>query len=291
MLCIKENFKNKNIELFHTRGILTAIVYLICRLKCPLIYDIRAFAGEYIDCKRVSSNSIFGYGLLFFEKILINLSSGIVVLDESGFSYLKQNFKRLKAEIKVIPTCTDTKKFPILDKLIEEKNQDCYKFVFLGGARFPYRPDLAIIFIKKLLENNINCKIDFINERDHDFIKKLCNDLNIPFKNYDIFSLPQKKVSTQLVNYHSGLIFNTTGQWRKMSSPTKLGEYLAAGLHIISLSGIEVINRLSKKQPNSFDILEEINFKRNLSKKNLEKIIKKISNPYLSINSRKLAEG
>ena len=60
-----------------------------------------------------------------------------------------------------------------------------------------------------------------------------------------------------------------------MSSPTKLGEYLAAGLHIISLSGIEVINRLSKKQPNSFDILEEINFKRNLSKKNLEEIIKK----------------
>ncbi len=288
---IKKISKNKNIELFHTRGILTALVYFICRLKCPLIYDIRAFAGEYIDCKRVSSNSIFGYGLLFFEKIIINLSSGIVVLDESGFSYLKQNFKRLKAEIKVIPTCTDTKKFPISNKLTEEKNQDCYKFVFLGGARFPYRPDLALIFIKKLLENNINCKIDFINERDHDFIKKLCNDLNIPFKNYDIFSLPQKKVSTQLVNYHSGLIFNTTGQWRKMSSPTKLGEYLAAGLHIISLSGIEVINRLSKKQPNSFDILEEINFKRNLSKKNLEKIIKKISNPYLSINSRKLAEA
>ena len=51
-----------------------------------------------------------------------------------------------------------------------------------------------------------------------------------------------------------------------MSSPTKLGEYLAAGLHIISLSGIEVINRLSKKQPNSFDILEEINFKKSQEK-------------------------
>ena len=54
---------------------------------------LRAFAGEYIDCRRVSSNSIFGYGLLIFEKALIKLSSGIVVLDESGFSYLKQNFK------------------------------------------------------------------------------------------------------------------------------------------------------------------------------------------------------
>ena len=75
-----------------------------------------------------------------------------------------------------------------------------------------------------------------------------------------------------------------------MSSPTKLGAYLAAGLHIISLSGIAVINRLSKEHPNSFDIFEETNFKKNLSKKNLEKIIMKISDPYISINSRKLAK-
>ena len=228
--------------------------------------------------------------MLLFEKVLINLSSGIVVLDESGFLFLKQNFKRLKAEIKVIPTCTDIKKFPILDKVSKNKTLDCYRFVFLGGARFPYRPDLALIFIKRLLENNINCKIDFINERDQDYIKKLCNDLNFPFKNYNIFSLPQKEVSAHLVKYHSGLIFNSSGRWRKMSSPTKLGEYLAAGLHIISLSGIEVINRLSKKQPNSFDVLEEINFKENLTEKKLEEIIKKISNPFLSINARKLAK-
>ena len=134
---LKKISKNKSIALFHTRGILTAIVYLICRLKCPLIYDIRAFAGEYIDCRRVSSNSIFGYGLLIFEKALIKLSSGIVVLDESGFSYLKQNFKKLKAEIKVIPTCTNTKEFTISDNELKFRTSDCYRFVFFGGARFP----------------------------------------------------------------------------------------------------------------------------------------------------------
>ena len=90
---LKKTLKNKNIALFHTRGILTAIVYFICRLKCPLIYDIRAFAGEYIDCGRVSSNSIFANALILFEKILINLSAGIVVLDKSGSEFLKQNFR------------------------------------------------------------------------------------------------------------------------------------------------------------------------------------------------------
>ncbi len=288
---LKKTSRNKKIILFHTRGILTALVYLISRLKCPLIYDIRAFSGEYIDCKRLSSNSIFAYVLMIFEKIIINISSGIVVLDESGLLFLKQNFKRLKAEVKVIPTCTDIKKFPILDKVSDGRIVNDYRFVFLGGARFPYRPDLAIIFIKRLLENNINCKIDFINERDQDYIKKLCKDFNLSSKNYNIFSLPQKEVSTHLIKYQSGLIFNTSGRWRKMSCPTKLAEYLAAGLHIISLSGIEAINRLSKKQPNSFEVLEEINFKENLTEKKIGEIIKNISDPCVSTNARKLANN
>ena len=226
----------------------------------------------------------------FFEKLLINLSSGIVVLDESGSAFLKKNFKSLKAEIKVIPTCTNIKKFPTLDAIKEKRTLECYKFVFLGGARFPYRPDLALIFIKKLLKNNINCQIDFINERDKDHIKKLCEDFNLPFKNYNIFSLPQKDVPKHLVKYHSGLIFNSSGKWREMSSPTKLGEYLAAGLHIISLSGIQVINRLSKKYPNSFDVLEEQNFNESISEKKIKEITKKISAPFASINARKLAK-
>ena len=29
------------------------------------------------------------------------------------------------------------------------KEKEFYRFVFLGGARFPYRPDLALIFIRK----------------------------------------------------------------------------------------------------------------------------------------------
>ncbi len=288
---LNKALENKNIVLFHTRGILTAVIYFICRLKCPLIYDIRAFAGEYIDCKRVRSNSIFAYALILFEKFLIQLASGIVVLDKSGLLFLKQKFRRFKGEIKVIPTCTDIKKFPISEKRFESREKEFYKFVFLGGARFPYRPDLALIFISKLLENNIDCKIDFINERDQDYIRKLCSELNLPVKNCDIFSLPQKEVPSYLVNYHSGLIFNTSGDWRKMSSPTKLGEYLAAGLHIVSLSGIEVINRLSKKEPNSFDILDEINFEKNLSENKLKKILGKIKDPFVSINSRKIAEN
>ena len=155
---IKFRQKYKDFTLFHTRGITTAIIYFICGFKCPLIYDIRAFAGEYIDCGRLNPKSIFAYFLKWFEKKLIKSSAGIVVLDESGEKYIKNKFKKIRTNIKIIPTCCDTQLFPIKDKI---SNSSFYRFVFLGGARFPYRPDLALILIKNLIKNNITCKIDF----------------------------------------------------------------------------------------------------------------------------------
>ena len=285
---IKFRLKYKVFALFHTRGITTAIIYFICGFKCPLIYDIRAFAGEYIDCGRLNPKSIFAYFLKWFEKKLIKSSSGIVVLDESGEKYIKNNFKKIKAKIKIIPTCCDTKLFPIKDKV---SNSNFYRFVFLGGARFPYRPDLALILIKNLIKNKIACKIDFINERDQELIKQNCESLEIPEDFYNIFYLPQKEVISQLVNYDSGLIFNTSGYWRQKSCPTKLGEYLASGLHIIALSGINVIDNLSKKEPNVFNIFNESDFLNPINKNQLKDIERKIKNKKTSIKARRLAEN
>ena len=287
---IKSKLNNVDFSLFHTRTILTAIVYFICRFKCPLIYDIRAFAGEYIDCGRINPNSIFSFFLLWFEKKIIKKSSGIVVLDDSGADYIKNKFKNISSKIKIIPTCCNTKSFPTVKKELSKKNENkLYRLVFLGGARFPYRPDLALILVKKLIEYRIPCCIDFINERDKDYIKKNCEDQNIPGNVYNIFSLPQEEVSYQLINYDSGLIFNTSGYWRKKSCPTKLGEYLSAGLHIISLSGINIIDRLSSRNISIFDIFDETNFEKSLSKNRLKEIERKIKSPNLALESRKLA--
>ena len=114
------------------------------------------------------------------------------------------------------------------------------------GARFPYLPKKALKFIKFLLRNKINCTIDIINERHHKFIKEDIKKVNFPEK-IKIFPLKPSEISKNLANYDCGLVFIETGDWIKMSSPTKIGEYLAAGLHVLGLEGIEVLNRLSQE--------------------------------------------
>ena len=61
-----------------------------------------------------------------------------------------------------------------------------------------------------------------------------------------------------------------------MSSPTKIGEYLAAGLHIVGLEGIDVLERL-EKNTHCVDILTKNFEQQNLSKEKIYKIKEKIN--------------
>ena len=47
--------------------------------------------------------------------------------------------------------------------------------------------------------------------------------------------------------YDCGIVMVETSNWRRVCSPTKMGEYLASGLPVISLEGIDAIDELAKR--------------------------------------------
>ena len=243
--------------LVHSRTILPASMVVLAGLRVPLIYDIRAFAGEWIDAGRLKRGGLQARLFQWLEDHLIRTATGLVVLDQSGAEYLRDAYPFLQVPIKVIPTCTNLDAFPSQASTELADPTGPYRFVFLGGARFPYRPDLALLLIQQLLAQGIECSIDFINERDHEVIQAACSDIGFPVDRCRIFSLPQYEVPAALVHYHSGFVFNTSGRWRSMSSPTKLGEYLGAGLHVVGLSGIHALDRLATADPAVVDVFRE----------------------------------
>ena len=107
----------------------------------------------------------------------------------------------------------------------------------------------------------------------------------------NIFKLKPEDVPDKLSEYDSGLVFNSTGLWRRMSSPTKLGEYLAAGLHVIGIEGIAVLDRLSEDNNNVVNTLSEEGIKNGLSKDVLYKIINNIQSSNRCFESMTLAKN
>ena len=90
---------------------------------------------------------------------------------------------------------------------VENKSSHLIRFVFLGGARFPYLPIDAFRFVYSLIHYGFDCTIDFINERDHQLIENACTLTAFPRERFRLFSLSPEDVEERLHLYDCGLVF------------------------------------------------------------------------------------
>ena len=243
-MAVRQIARREPFAVAHMRTIVPAVIFKLAFVRRPFIYDIRAFSGQWVDGRRLSEGSLAHRFLVWLEQRLIREAAGLVVLDQSGADYLRNTYKCLPP-VKVIPTSADLR--DLSSELINPKPHPSFqvRFVFLGGARFPYLPVEGLQFVQALLAQGYNCVIDFINERDHAFVEQALQTVGFPRNRFRLFSLPPEEVHTRLPSYDCGLVFIADGPWIRMSSPTKIGEYLAAGLHVVGLRGIAAIDRLS----------------------------------------------
>ena len=227
----------------HLRGAYPGIIFLMSFINNKVIYDLRAFLGQSFDCKRLPNFWPIKFVFLYLEKIIIKNSQGIVILDESAKDFLRKNYNYQKT-CKVIPTSTDLSNYTFDRKTKNTKKE--IKFVFLGGGRYPYLPIQAIKFFIKFSNQGFRCSLDFINEKENLKIKQLIEKSGLSQKKCQVKYVEPALIPKVLSKYDCGLVFIDKGKWLSMCSPTKIGEYLAAGLHIVGLQGIHALDRLSK---------------------------------------------
>jgi glycosyltransferase involved in cell wall biosynthesis len=234
-------------DFIHLRGLVPAIIFQLSRSTVPSLYDFRGFAlGEWVDIGKITRSSLIYYILNRLDRNAVKSASGLVVLEKSAKQLLIETYDVPKVPLKVIRTCTDVNRYT-KRKNVHRKDNKTLHFVFLGGAKFPYRPDLALMLIEKLLEYGLDCNIDFINEGDRSIIEKAIDQTSIPKEKVRILSCEHSEIPDILAKYDCGLVMVETSYWRKVCSPTKTGEYLASGLPVISLEGIYAIDELAER--------------------------------------------
>ena len=70
---------------------------------------------------------------------------------------------------------------------------------------------------------------------------------NISDDKFQILSCEHSEIPDTLATYDCGIVMVETSYWRRVCSPTKMGEYLASGLPVISLEGIDAIDELANR--------------------------------------------
>ena len=205
--------------------------------------------GFWADEKKESGfrdNMIFTPVCNYFkkkEKEFFHQADYVVTLTNKGKEEIVTNFRALPDKIGVVPTCVDFGIFKAFDPSIKSRvrqqlniNQDANVLVYSGSIGGNYDMEIMLnIFLayqKKVPKSSfLILSKDEIKDQIADFKSK-------GIKSIEVLNLPFTSVSDYLIAADVGLIIYKLSYSTIGRSPTKLGEYWASGLPVITLKNI-----------------------------------------------------
>ena len=250
-------------RIIHVRSLLPGIMILPLKnlFNFKLIFDMRGFWPDEKADRAGWSRASYKYLLSeLFQDRIICASDKIVTLTNQAKSKILNKFPKLNPSVfEVIPTCTDTTKF----KLLEYQEDGDFEIVFghLGSVDTAYSVDPILKMIKNFQKIGKKVKIIFFNKGSHEYIESKVKEYNLFQGTFQIKEVEFGNFSNHLKKIHVGCFFANYSTSIIGSLPTKIGEFLSSGKPIIC-------------NPANEDIVEII-------KNNKVGLVKELENEYL----------
>jgi glycosyltransferase involved in cell wall biosynthesis len=241
-----------NLDVLHARSHVPAAMAMIAqrllrRRRLSLIFDVRGLmADEYVDAGRWRPGGVPFRITKWVERVALRRADGVVVLTERIRHRLFGGGKT--PSVFVIPCCAD------LDAL-EHASADRARvraelglregvvMTYVGKFGGWYMADRMAEFFA--VSQKLFAELHFLILTQSDRIE-IERDLQRHGADgrYTIASAPPEQIGSYLAAADLGISFITPAPSKASSSPTKIGEYLGAGLPVLSTAGVGDLDEL-----------------------------------------------
>ncbi|MFA7448720.1 MAG: hypothetical protein WCY77_09810 [Weeksellaceae bacterium] len=284
----KKIVRQQQIKFAHARSYFPALVANL--LGLTYLFDTRGFAfDERADVGSVSRKSVVFSALKKIEKKLYRDAAGVNKLSYEGKRTIESNELFQGGEdikpITVIPTCTDTERF-----MFHERTYDGpVKIGYVGTATgwYDFNKTLATL---AAIGQHVDYRFIVFNGGQHDFIKEKLKEFNIPMQKVSIESVSFRDMPQRLKEMEVALFYIHPYFSKRASAATKLGEFFASGIPVLTNAGVgdheKLINEyatgkiLDFEQLSSYDFKEIINSLRTI---NTSKKCRKLAESFFSL--------
>jgi len=207
--------------------------------RMKLIFDLRGLmAEEYVDNGVWAQNSLPFRLVKSVERTLLKSSDRVIVLTEKLKNVLTYSYEpRIEdSRISVIPCCV---KLQTLDKRKRARGESSkgITLVYAGSVAGRYMLGAMIDFFRVLSSRFDKAHFLIITRADKLEVDKAFSSRAVDKDHYSIVRADPNEVVTLLHSCDIGISFIKPSAALVGASPTKIGEYLAAGLPIVGTAG------------------------------------------------------
>jgi glycosyltransferase involved in cell wall biosynthesis len=230
-------------RIVHARSYLPAAVSDVIASVVPgarLLFDCRGMLGdEYVDAGHWRTDGVNYRLLKAFERRLFRRTDGMVVLTEALRRWLgERSVLGARTEVAVIPCCVDTDRFhPDADARVRTRAAlgvgDRLVVVYSGSLGTWYLEPEMSRFVAELKRLRPDTLFLALTRSDASSLQRAMRSAGVADADVRVMPVAPAEMPATLVAGDVGLSFIQSCFSKKGSSPTKVAEYLGAGMPVV----------------------------------------------------------
>lgn len=229
-------------EVFHARGYVPGVVGLILRrtLGIAFIFDIRGFwADQRADCGAWDRRHLPYRLAKVAERRMLRAADAIVSLTDAAVGRMKEYpcLRGRPARFAVIPTCVNLDLFQPPPARAQADGGRPLLVGCVGNVQLWYRFDDMLRAFNHIRELVPEARLLVVNRDDHDYVRHALTRARVPQNAVELVAAAYADVPAQIARMDAGLFF--LKEYPSMSAvcPTRLGEFLACGVPVMTNAG------------------------------------------------------
>lgn len=254
--------RRDHVQVLHARSHVPMAMALVARMlsRVRTVFDVRGLlAEEYEDAGLWSGRSLSFRAVKALERMGLRRADRVVVLTRRMREWLDRSGLAEAARVEVIPCCVDFARYEATagearPKSIEAKSEHVeakskrFEVVYAGSVTGLYMLEEMARFFLAVRARRTDAFFRVLTTSDAEAASEVLRRAGLSDEEFAVGAVGAREVPRALGRARLGVSFRRATFSQIAASPTKIPEYLAAGLAVVSNAGIGDTDELIERE-------------------------------------------
>jgi glycosyltransferase involved in cell wall biosynthesis len=242
------------VRIVHARSYVPAVVAVVLKriFGTRFVFDMRGFwADERVEGGMWPAESRLFRMSKRFERLFLTHADIVVSLTHAGVAAMQElpYLRERPPHFEVIPTCTDLEAFrPGLSAGPGAAPPRGVTLGYVGNVSLWYTFDPVLEAFKLVREVQPDARLVVVNRGQHAYVRERVLAGDVPEASVVIKDADYASVPAAMAGIDAGVFFGRPGFSQLARAPTRLGEFLGAGIPCLTNAGLGDVERILEEE-------------------------------------------